>query len=190
MNHLSSALKYNVKHWYYPLISGLLLIGLGAWTVAHLLETFVSLSYLFSITFLAVGTGQMFTALDNRKSQGNWGWSFTGGMFTTILGIILISNPAMSLTTLPLYLGFYVLIKGLETIGKSIEYKDVSNSWGLLMFSGIVGLLLGFIIITNMTFASLTATFWFSLALFNAGISEFIVASKLKSIKEGMHSKK
>ncbi|AZQ64020.1 HdeD family acid-resistance protein [Flammeovirga pectinis] len=189
MNNLFGEIKFDIKHWYLPLISGLLFVGLGIWSAMHPLVTLVSLSYIFSITFLMVGTLQVIMAIVNRKNMIGWGWSLVGGIFTAVLGAILIANPALSITTLPLYLGFYVMLQGFNSIGKAIEYKDHSSNWGWILFSGIVGVLLGFSLLSNIALAGMTTAFIASFALINTGVSEIIVSVKLKKLKKESASK-
>ena len=46
----------------------------------------------------------------SRDSLPNWGWGLAGGLFDIIFALILLSNPALTATTLPFVVGFWIII--------------------------------------------------------------------------------
>ncbi|MCZ7614958.1 MAG: DUF308 domain-containing protein [Ignavibacteriaceae bacterium] len=99
----------SVKHWYLHLISGLLFIATGIYTFASPLESYLALSVIFSITFLVSGIGEIVFSISNRNEIDSWGWNLVFGIFTLLVGVLLIVKPEISVAMLPLYV-FYVLL--------------------------------------------------------------------------------
>ncbi|AZQ65523.1 HdeD family acid-resistance protein [Flammeovirga pectinis] len=182
-------MEFSVKHWYLPLISGFLFIALGIWAFMNPLYIWLSLSYIFSLIFLVSGAAKIISAIINRNSILGWGWTLTDGIFTTLFGSILLSAPFLSVSTLPLYLGFYVTFKGFDTVAKAIEYKDFSSYWSWILFSGIISIVFGFCLLGNILLAGMTVALITSLSLINTGLSEFFIALKLKKLNMKFPSK-
>lgn len=95
-----------VKHWYLPLIAGILFLILGIYTLASPLESFVALSFLFSLTFLFSGLIEVIFSISNKNEIDNWGWSLFFGIVNLLVGLLLIIHPEISMATLPFMLVF------------------------------------------------------------------------------------
>lgn len=147
------SIKNSVQYWYLPLISGLLFIGMGIFTFNHPLASYVTLSFLFSLSFLLSGLSEIVFSISNKNELDNWGWTLTFGLITFIMGILLLIHPEISLTTLPLYVGFTVLFRAIGSIGYSIELRSYKvQDWGYLLIVGLLGLLFSFLLIRNPVF--------------------------------------
>ena len=86
------SIKNSVQHWYLPLISGLLFIGMGIFTFNHPLASYVTLSFLFSLSFLLSGLSEIVFSFSNKNELDNWGWTLTFGLITFIMGILFCTN--------------------------------------------------------------------------------------------------
>lgn len=60
-------IQKTVKHWYVPAIIGALLTVLGIYLFTAPLETYVTLTVLFSISFLVKGILETWFSIQNRK---------------------------------------------------------------------------------------------------------------------------
>lgn len=63
----------SIKYWYIPLIIGILFILIGGYVFTVPLETYVTLSTLFSISFIVSGLFDIFFSIQNQKILGGWG---------------------------------------------------------------------------------------------------------------------
>lgn len=175
--------KSTVKHWYLPLIVGVLFVGLGIWTIFSPMETYLGLAILFAIGFLVSGIFEIAFAITNRKNLDHWGWELANGIFSLLIGIILTSNPVMTLATLPLFIGFIVMFKSIMAISTSLELKKYGViDWGNLMAFGILGLIFSFILIWNPVFAGLTIVVWTGIAVTTIGFYVIYYSFKLKKL--------
>ena len=100
-----------IKHWYIPAIVGSIFIVVGIYTFASPATSYVALSILFSLSFLFSGISEIVFSLTNRNEMDNWGWVLAFGILTTVIGGLLLSNPAVSMATLTFYVGFLILFR-------------------------------------------------------------------------------
>ena len=183
-NQFIKIVRSSVKHWYLPLISGLILVGMGIFTFNHQLASFVALSFLFSLSFLLSGASEIIFSISNKNEMDNWGWTLAFGILTFLLGLLLIMNPSISMTTLPLYIGFIMLFRSIMGISYALELKNYGVlDWGNLMSIGILGVLFSLILIWDPVFAGYSIVLWTGLALIAGGVFTVYLSLKLKKLK-------
>jgi uncharacterized membrane protein HdeD (DUF308 family) len=188
-NEAIESVKDTIKHWYLPLILGILFIIVGILAIITPQATYLSLALIFSMTFLFVGILEIVFSISHRKQLDGWGWSLASGIFSTITGVLLIIYPQVSIITLPLFVGFVVLFHSIMSIAWSIELKKykVSN-WGWLLFAGILGAIFSFLLMLNPVIAGLTIAIWTGIALITIGIFHIHFSIELKKLKKTFKS--
>lgn len=178
-------IKNGINHWYVLLIVGLLYIALGIWVFMTPLSSYLALAILFSVSFLVSGISEIVFSISNRKELDSWGWKLASGMLTTVVGMILIASPLLTMTTLPLYVGFVVLFRSIMAISFSIELRSYGvKPWGWLLLTGILGLIFSYILLWNPVFAGLTLVYWTALALITLGIFSIYFSLQLNKIRK------
>lgn len=179
----------SVKHWYLHLISGLLFIATGIYTFASPLESYLALSVIFSITFLVSGIGEIVFSISNRNEIDSWGWNLVFGIFTLLVGVLLIVKPEISAAMLPLYVGFLILYRSIMGISLAIELKNFKVlDWGYLMVISILGVLFSFFMLWNPLFAGVTIVAWTGVAFITSGIFSIYLSIKLRNLKNIPHN--
>ena len=140
MNNLFfKQIKQSVKHWYLHLIIGLIFIAVGLWVFTSPVHSYVALTIVFSISFLVSGIMEIFFATSNREVLENWGWTLALGIFTALVGVMLIANPEISALTLPLYVGFMLMLRSFWAIGSAFDLKDYGvKGWGVSLIIGVL----------------------------------------------------
>jgi uncharacterized membrane protein HdeD (DUF308 family) len=188
-NEAIESVKDTIKHWYLPLILGILFIIVGILAIITPEATYLSLALLFSLTFLFVGILEIVFSISHRKQLDGWGWSLASGILSSIIGVLLIIYPQVSIITLPLFVGFVVLFHSIMSIAWSIDLKKykVSN-WGWLLFAGILGVIFSFLLMLNPAFAGLTIAIWTGIALITIGIFHIHFSIELKKLKKTFKS--
>lgn len=177
--------KNSVKHWYLPLIVGVLFVGVGIYMFTTPLESYVTLSVVFSLLFIFSGLSDIIFSISNRDELEGWGWTLTGGIFNLIIGVILIMHPGISILTLPIYVGFIVLFKSIMAISSSLELKKYGVlDWGNLMAIGLLGVIFSILLLWNPMFAGLSVVVWTALAFIVFGIFNIYFSIKLKKLKD------
>ncbi|MDX9909150.1 MAG: HdeD family acid-resistance protein [Mariniphaga sp.] len=175
--------KRSVKHWYLHLIIGIVLILAGILAFSYPVGSYVALTIVFSISFLVAGVLEIVFAITNRKVMENWGWTLGLGILTTLVGLLLVSNPAISAISLPIYIGFMLMFHSFWAIGSAIDIKSYGvHEWGWLLFIGILGVIFSFFLIRNPLFGGKTIIIWTGLALMSSGVFNIYMAMKMRKI--------
>jgi len=121
-----------------------------------------------------------------------WKLIMARGIFLTVLGLILLLFPKGTLTTLIFIMGIYWFIDGMVTTFNSIRTKNIYPNWKWTLFSGILGIVAGIIVLAKpFSSAVLTTSFlmWFLgvVAAIN-GISSLITGIRLQKQHKGERS--
>ena len=177
-------IKKTVKHWYVPAIIGVLLIVFGIYIFTTPLETYATLTMLFSLSFLFSGIAETFFSVQNRKIIEGWGWYLTGGIFNTVIGLMLLSRPEISAFTLPLVVGFTLMFRSIQGLGFSFELKNYGSlKWGNLAIVSILGLVFSIILLFNPIFTGISLVVMTALAFIFSGITGIVLGFQLKKLK-------
>ena len=130
-------------------------------------------------------------SIANRKELEGWGWNLALGIVTLLVGIMLVGNPAISMVTLPFFVGFVVLFRSIMAISTSLELRNYYiMDWGYLFGLGILGTIFSFMLLLSPSFAGLSLVVWTGLALIILGIYSIYLSLKLKKLKDTKNSQK
>jgi len=183
-NSFLKTIRSSIKHWYIPLIIGILLILLGFYTISTPVTSFLALSMLFSWSFIVSGVLEIIFALQNKNEVDGWGWYLTGGILYVLFGILLMTNPLLSAGTLSFIVGFYALFRSFQLLSFSFDLKNYgSKSWGWITLFAVLGIVFSFILLWNPLFAGLSLVIWTGMAISTAGFAACVFAFQLKSLK-------
>jgi uncharacterized membrane protein HdeD (DUF308 family) len=184
-NSFFKTIRTSIKHWYIPLIIGILLILLGFYTISTPVAAFLTLAILFSWSFIISGILEIIFAVQNKDEVDGWGWYLTGGILYTLFGILLIANPLLSASTLAFIVGFYALFKSFQLLSFSFDLKNYgSKSWGWSLLFAILGIIFSFILLWNPLFAGFSLVIWTGMAISTVGFAACVFAFQLKSLKD------
>ena len=185
MANFFKAVKNSIKHWYLPLLAGILFIAMGIWTFKEPVDSYVALAFLFSLSFIVSGAFETYFSIANRDVIDGWGWNLAMGLVTLIVGILMMMNPEISMMILPFYVGFVVLFRSINAISLSIDLKNyMVPGTGNLMAIGILGIILAIILLWNPGFAGLSIIIWTGIALIVIGAQSIMFSLKLKKIND------
>jgi uncharacterized membrane protein HdeD (DUF308 family) len=132
-------------HWKLVLTQGIVMMVLGFLAVAEpIVATFaigIFVGWLFFV-------GGIFRALSVWRSRGmpGFAWSLLTALLAIVLGLILIARPLAGVLTLTMVLIAFFILEGVTAIVLAVQHRDHLRSWGWVLFSGIVDLLLAYLI--------------------------------------------
>lgn len=174
----------SAKYWYLLLLLGIIFIVVGIWVFLTPVASYVALALLFALTFLVTGILEIIYAISNRKIADNWGWLLTSGIIGLVVGILLLSNPGLSMVVLPFYIGFGLLFRSMMAVGWAMDLrKHKAPDWGSLLAVGILGLIFAFIMLWNPLFAGMTIVFYTAFAFILVGVFQVYLSFKLKKAR-------
>lgn len=172
-----------VKHWYIPLLVGVFFVVVSVVAFMSPMGSLITLSILFAMSFIFGGLSEVLFSIVNRERLDNWGWTLAFGIVTFIVGILLLSNPALSITTLAFYIGFLILFRSISAIGFAMDIKKYGNkNWIGLLILGVLGAIFSFVLIWNPVFAGLSVVMLVSLSFLSAGLFSVVLAIQLRKL--------
>lgn len=173
-----------VKYWYLPLLIGLFLVVVGIYVFTTPVETYGALAILFSVSFLVSGILEIWFAVQNRQELEGWGWYLAGGILSTLIGLLLVSNPVISVAILPFYVGFTLLFRSIHGLGIAIELKNYGLlRWGNLAIVSVLGIIFSVILLFNPVVAGISVVFMTSMAFVFSGIMSIVLSLQLRKLK-------
>jgi len=184
MPNLLKSFRNSVKHWYIPLILGIIFIVYGIYVFSSPLGTYLALSLLFSVSFIVSGIFDIFFSIENRKSMNGWGWYLVSGLLSLIMGIYLVNYPKISMAILPFIVGLTVMFRSFQLLGISFDLKDAHVlRWGNLAIFSILGIILSFMLLANPIFSGMSLVVLTGLSFIFVGVASVILAFDLKKLK-------
>ena len=130
MNNFSSLIensKRAVRYWWLLLIIGIALFVVGILIFVYPTQSYLGMSLVFGWLMLFSGILEVVLSSANKHFITGRGWMLAGGIIEIILGIILIFNVALSAATLPIFLGFWLMLRGFSAIGLGARALSTSS---------------------------------------------------------------
>jgi uncharacterized membrane protein HdeD (DUF308 family) len=106
---------------------GVLSFIVGLYALRHILITIATLALLLGIFWIVNGTVEAFTALSHRAMRGR-GWTVFMGVLSIVAGVVVLVYPGISLATLAVVLGFWLLVFGIMEIVLAFRLRSVGQA--------------------------------------------------------------
>jgi uncharacterized membrane protein HdeD (DUF308 family) len=148
LGDMQRAVKDTVHlHWQIFLTQGVVMVILGVlavvWPQISTIAVDAYIGWLFLLSGV-VGLVSMFLA---RNVQA-FLWSLLTAALSLFVGVLLLWHPTEDAVSLTLVLIALFIVEGIFQIAASLNYRDVfPDSWGWMLASGIVDLILAALII-------------------------------------------
>ena len=175
--------KQAVRYWWLLLLVGIVLFLAGLLTFAFPAKSYLGLSMLFGWVILFSGILETVLSTSNSHYITGRGWMIAGGIIQIVLGVILILNIGLSAATLPLFLGFWLMMRGFSTIGLGSDMRalGVSGS-GWTIATGILLLLCSLgVLFQPLAFGTTAVIAWVGVTLLFAGVAAGTLSLQLRS---------
>ncbi len=177
-------IRNTVKYWYIPAVIGIafILVGIGIFGVLDI--TYLALASLFSYSFLFSGVLEIWFSVENRKELEGWGWYLASGIFSLLIGILLVIHPAMAAATLPLFVGFSLLFRSFQGLGFAFELKNYGVlKWGNLALVSVLGIVFSLLLIANPIVTGVSLVVLTALSFIFVGVNAIVLAFQLRKLK-------
>ena len=132
-------------HWKLFLAEGIVMMVLGLLAIAVPEVATLAITILIGWLFFIGGIFRTISVLQHRAMPG-FAWSLLIAVLAILLGLILIVRPIAGVLTLTIWLIVFFIIEGIAAIFLAIEHRRHLPSWGWVLLSGLVDLLLAYLI--------------------------------------------
>jgi uncharacterized membrane protein HdeD (DUF308 family) len=109
-------------------ILGVFSLIVGLWAIRHVGLTLIALAVLLGIFWIVNGTVEIFTAAAEDSGLPGLGWTIAMGVLSVIAGIIVLADPGISLLTLAIVLGCWLLVFGIMEIIAAFQLRSAARS--------------------------------------------------------------
>jgi len=133
------------SHWKLVLAQGIVMMVLGFLAVIEPNVATLAISIFVGWLFFI---GGIFRALSVWRSRAIPGFarSLLTALLAIVFGLILIFRPLAGALTLTMVLIAFFILEGITAIVLAVQHREHLRSWGWVLFSGIVDLLLAYLI--------------------------------------------
>lgn len=177
--------KKTIKNWWLFVLMGALLVIGGIYVMVTPMESYVGLAIFFSVMIFFNGLLDAAFAISNQKILRGWGWYLAGGILEIILGIVLMMYPGVTMASLPLILGFWLMYGAISIISGAFDLKSYHvKGWGWALALGILVLVFSVLVIAKPVFGVGTIVIMTSLAIVSYGLAYIAFGMQLKSVKD------
>lgn len=132
-------------HWKLFLAEGIVMMALGLLAIAIPEVASLAITILIGWLFVVGGIFRAVSLFQHRDMPG-FGWALATALLAIVLGLILLLRPIAGVLTLTLALVAFFILEGISAILLGIEHRRHLPSWGWVLFSGLIDLLLAFLI--------------------------------------------
>ena len=132
-------------HWKLVLAQGIVMMVLGFLAVIEPNVATFAVSIFVGWLFFIGGIFRTLSVWRARAMPG-FAWALLTALLAIVLGLILIFRPLAGVLTLTMVLIAFFILEGITAIALAVQHREHLRSWGWVLFSGIVDLLLAFLI--------------------------------------------
>ena len=126
------------------MVVGVVMLIVGFLAIGSPLVVGLSVAVVVGVLLLIGGVSQLVLAI-KAGAFGKGLMNFIVGIVTVVVGLFMISRPGAGLASLTLFLAAYFVVTGIFESMSAFQIKP-ARGWGWTLFSGIVSVLLGFMI--------------------------------------------
>lgn len=179
-----------IKHWWLLAVAGVLCIAAGIAVFVFPLQSYMTLSILFGVLLLIVGAAKLIAASTSANFFMMRGYVIVGGALDLILGIFLCIYPGVTLVTLPIMMGLWMLYNSFVLIGFSGDFDTFGiPGAGWVTGGGILLLILSILVLVNPFGAGVaTVVVLAGIGLIVFGFLMVALATKLRDIHRNFDS--
>lgn len=152
---------------------------LGLVAIARPLYATIASTLVFGWLFIVAGIIQIIYAF-RSQGIGQLIWKLLLGIIYLVAGIYVVGNPGTGALALTLVLGITIFAQGVIEVILAFQMRPAPN-WGLVMFGGIVGIILGIFIWSRFPYsADWLIGLWVGLHLLFTGIWILFLSSAMR----------
>lgn len=171
------------SNWYWYVIAGIVFLIGGFMGIAKPVIASLTVETMTAIFFIVGGILQAIQ-LFRATNTSSFIWSLLLGLLFIVLGVVLLRNPVAGLFSLTILAASFIGASGIVKLIYAFKLRPLSG-WIWMLISGIISLLLAFIIFTNMAAsAAITLGVLLSVELISSGIWILLIGFSFRKINK------
>ena len=175
----------------YLVVTAVLLIVLGCLFLFRPAEGIVEVAWLAGVLLLVSGCFTLFFSLRSQAIMPNAGSTTLMSVLQIILGLMFLFNRGLTVATLILMFGMWIIVEGIQLAVLSFDYKKYGmKQWWLMLILGICSVVLGFFALLRPDVSSVTISILVGLAIISNGIVRLVAFSGINRVQRRVESVK
>ena len=131
------------------MIFSLILFFIGLFLVIKASTTLHAISYIIGVILILWGVVQVITSLTNKEKDNNYlSAGFILGVFSLIIGIVVIIDPEIIGSIIPFVIGIWMVINGVTKLYYALSLNKIQKATPAIIISLII-LACGIFLIAN-----------------------------------------
>ncbi len=171
------------------------LMGFGILSlILGIIGTFMSVAVtmasmmIFGILFIVAGVVFLIDSFSAPEWKGRL-WGLIISLLYVAGGIVMVMYPAGSATWFTLFIAAFLIMIGVTRIFMGFRVKDLISSWGWMVFSGILSIILGMMIYAEWPISGLWVIGLFiSVELIMQGINAIMLSRVIKTAQKDIRT--
>ena len=129
------------------LIAGIIMLVLGILVWANPLSSLYAIAIYVGAALFILGCGYVASSFSASSP-----WYMVIGLLDIFIGLIFLTNLGLTVQTLPIFFALWFLATGIMQLYGSYESYKLSLPWGWNLFSGILGIVIAYLVLGNQAF--------------------------------------
>ena len=168
------------KQWWVLLLSGLVAVVVGV-VILSINWTVHDLALVVAIFLIVNGALRALTPPMDRTDRI---WTLAVGLIEVLVGIAFIAWPSVSLLTLAIFIGAWVLIRGVFDLAAGISSRHDVQFWWLYVVVGVIEVGLGLLLLDRPDLSLALAIAVVGVWAILIGTLEILVSFELKHLPD------
>jgi uncharacterized membrane protein HdeD (DUF308 family) len=141
MNEIADTVKAGSR---VSVVWGIIVLILGVLAMMAPLVSGIAVTVMVALLLLAAGLAQSMYAFKSETILSGVSTFLFGGL-TVLCGVAMLFFPGKGLAAITMFLAFYFIADGIINLVNGFRFRPFKG-WGSMVFSGIISLLLGWMI--------------------------------------------
>lgn len=167
--------------WWLFLITGISWLVFSLIVFRFDITSVGSIGILFGVVAISAGVNELMAL-----AVSTTGWKIVHGLLGiafVVVGIFAFIEPGGAFVALASVIGFFFLFKGIFDVAVAIATRDEFELWWLQLIAGLAEIGLAFWVAGSFRESALLLLVYVGLVALSKGITELIIAFKLKSLQ-------
>lgn len=185
MNPESNFVRSIGRMWWVPLLTGLIAIGLGIWSLCSPIESMAVFAYTFAAIMLIAGVLNLVYAFSSRAV--NWGWTFVLGLLEVAGAVLLFTmTPGEIGPAFAWCVGLWLIFACIFSMCDAISVSGGrSAGWvALCIIMLVLVIIFGFMFLFNPIVTMEAGWLYLGISLIVFGIFRLVLATKIYSLRK------